>query len=163
MSIESRSCELCGPKSSSAAIIAAFHATGAVYEANKRRRKDAFAKEVLQDVRDAKAGLESVGRLRIAEIMRENAFADEPGYPAEQNSGRYQHRKVGTDADCPAPRLYWLLPALRADFGNFLSQRGAPKYSGRTTAVIAPGGDFDAWRIRPGRRRMLVARRLKRA
>ena len=51
---------------------------------NERRRQHALAEQVLQDVRDAEAGFERVGRGRVAEKMREDAVAHEAGNPAEQ-------------------------------------------------------------------------------
>ena len=51
---------------------------------DERRGEDAFAEQVLQDVGDAEASLESVGGGRVTEKVREDAVANEPGDPAEQ-------------------------------------------------------------------------------
>ncbi len=51
---------------------------------DERRRQYALAEQVLQNVGDAKARLERVGGGRVAEEMREDAVADEPGDAAEQ-------------------------------------------------------------------------------
>src|SRR5579863_219407 len=88
---------------------------------NKRRGQHTLAEKVLQDVRNTEAGLERIGRLRVAEIVRKNALADESGDTAEQNSGGDQDRKVGTDTHRRVRGLDRLALALRADFENILS------------------------------------------
>jgi hypothetical protein len=52
----------------------------------------------LQDVGDADARLEGVGGVGVAEVMREDAFADEAGDTAQQDTGRDQPRQVGAQA-----------------------------------------------------------------
>jgi len=52
----------------------------------------------LQDVGDADAGLEGVGGVRVAEVVREDAFADEAGDAAQQDTGRDQPCQVGAQA-----------------------------------------------------------------
>ena len=58
---------------------------------NERRRQRAFAEQVLQEVRDAERRHERVGGVRLqAEVMRENALADETGEPAAEDAECYQ-------------------------------------------------------------------------
>ena len=64
---------------------------------NERRGEHALAEEILQDVRDAEAGLERVGGGRVAEKMREDAVAHETGDPAEQDAGRDRAGVVRAD------------------------------------------------------------------
>ena len=52
----------------------------------------------MQDVGDADAGLEGVGGVGVAEVVREDAFADEPGDAAQQDAGRDQMRQAGAQA-----------------------------------------------------------------
>src|SRR5262249_44058934 len=61
---------------------------------DERGRKYAFPEQVLQDVGDSKAGLESVGGSGVTEVVGENAFAHEAGDPAQQDSRRDQPREV---------------------------------------------------------------------
>ena len=60
----------------------------------KEARQRAFAEQVLQEVRDAHAGGERVGGVGAqAEVVREDALADQPGDPAEENAGGDQRRR----------------------------------------------------------------------
>src|SRR5208282_1470963 len=52
---------------------------------DERRGQYALAKQVLQNVRDAKPRLERVRGGRVAEEMSEDAVPDETGNPAEQH------------------------------------------------------------------------------
>jgi hypothetical protein len=52
----------------------------------------------LQNIRDAKTGLEGVGGLRIAEIVCEDTLADQAGDAAQQNPGRDQNREIRAPA-----------------------------------------------------------------
>jgi len=52
----------------------------------------------LQDVRDADAGLEGVGGVGVAEVVRKDALADEAGDAAQQDTGRDQPCQVGAQA-----------------------------------------------------------------
>ena len=61
-------------------------------------REHALAEQVLQDVGDADAGLEGVGGVGVAEVMREDAFANEAGDAAQQDTGRDQPCQVGAQA-----------------------------------------------------------------
>ena len=50
----------------------------AAVDRNERCREHALAEQILQDVGNSQSGLEGVGRRRVAEIMREDAFAHDP-------------------------------------------------------------------------------------
>ena len=56
-------------------------------DGDKRCRKDAFAEEVLEHVGDAEGGLESIGGKRVAEVVGEDALADEADELGEQDAG----------------------------------------------------------------------------
>ena len=52
-----------------------------------------FAEQVLQEVRNAERGGEGVGGVVAqAEVVREDALADQPGEPAEEDAGADQQR-----------------------------------------------------------------------
>jgi hypothetical protein len=57
---------------------------------DERSGEDALAKEVLKEIGDSDRGLEGVGGEGIAEIVCENALADEAGDAAEEDAGTYQ-------------------------------------------------------------------------
>ncbi len=61
---------------------------------DERRREDPLSEQVLQEVGDLQRGLERVRRLRAAEVVGEDAFADETGDPAQQNARRDEHGKA---------------------------------------------------------------------
>jgi len=52
----------------------------------------------LQDIGDADAGFEGVGGVGVAEVMGEDAFADEAGDAAQQDAGPDQPCQVGAQA-----------------------------------------------------------------
>ena len=54
------------------------------------RRKHAFAKEILQKIRDAKRGAKCVCGIGVAEVVRKDAIADQPHQTAKQNTGGYE-------------------------------------------------------------------------
>jgi hypothetical protein len=66
----------------------------AAIDRDKGCGQDAFAEQILQNIGDAKAGLEGVGRGGVAKVMRKDAFADQTGDPAEQDPRRYQTREI---------------------------------------------------------------------
>ena len=53
--------------------------------------KDAFAEEILEEVGDLLGGLEGVGGVGVAEVMGEDAIADEAGDAAEENARADAH------------------------------------------------------------------------
>jgi hypothetical protein len=55
---------------------------------NKRCRQNTFAEEVLQYIRDAERGAESIGGVRVSEIVSEDAIADQPHEAAKQDASR---------------------------------------------------------------------------
>jgi len=59
--------------------------------------KNALAKQILQEIRNAQGGLENVGSGGITKIVCKDAFANEPGNAAEKNPGGYQ-RSGSADA-----------------------------------------------------------------
>src|SRR5207253_7027412 len=69
---------------------------------DERGRKDAFAKQVLQKIRDAIGGREDSRGVGIAEVIRENFLADESRQTDQQNSGGDQGRK-------PCLRTTWFV------------------------------------------------------
>ena len=63
-------------------------------DGNERRRQHAFAEKILEKIRDAKRGVEGVGRIRAqSEIVREHAQPDQTHQAAEQNAGGHQKRE----------------------------------------------------------------------
>lgn len=59
---------------------------------NERGGKDAFAEQRLQKIGNAERSFERVGGIGIAEIMRENALANEASEAAQKNAGGDQKR-----------------------------------------------------------------------
>ena len=57
-------------------------------DGDERRRQNAFAKEVLQHVRDAEGGFEGVGGHGVAEVVGEDALAHQADDFGEQDAGR---------------------------------------------------------------------------
>ena len=57
---------------------------------NKRSGQHAFSEQVLKEIRDAKGGFERVGCVGVAEVMRENALANQSRDAAEENPGPNQ-------------------------------------------------------------------------
>jgi hypothetical protein len=77
----------------------AGHAAGLLFVAfgqqagvnrNERGREYALAEQVLQEIGDAEGGVEGVGGVREAEVMGEDALADEADQAAEQDAGADQ-------------------------------------------------------------------------
>ena len=52
--------------------------------------KHAFAKQILQEIGDAKGGVESIGVIELAEVVREDALPHQPDDAADQNPRGYQ-------------------------------------------------------------------------
>ena len=63
-------------------------------DGDERRGEDALAEEVLQEVRDLERGLERAGRGGVAEVVREDALADESGDAAQQDARGHEHREA---------------------------------------------------------------------
>ena len=55
---------------------------------NEGGGEDAFAEEILKEVGDTEGGSENVGGVRVAEVMGEDAIADQAGDAAEENASR---------------------------------------------------------------------------
>ena len=70
---------------------------------DKRGREHAFAEEVLQEVGDTQRAAKSVSGERVAEEVREDSVADQPGELAQQHASRYQGGR-----DCPQ---HYFLPS----------------------------------------------------
>jgi hypothetical protein len=85
----------------------------------------------LQDVGDADAGLEGVGGVGVAEVMREDAFANEAGDTAQQDTGRDQPCQVGTQTRGEQPA------------GGGIRRRGGVR-RWRRLLVVRAGYDFEA-------------------
>ncbi|MGB9405067.1 MAG: hypothetical protein WCA98_16140, partial [Candidatus Acidiferrales bacterium] len=62
---------------------------------NERGGENAFAEEILEEIGDADGGFESVGGVGIAEIMGEEAIANQSGDAAKKNSGGDQKSRTG--------------------------------------------------------------------
>jgi hypothetical protein len=84
----------------------------------------------LQDIRDADAGLERVGGVGVAEVVRENAFADEARDTAQQDTGRDQPRQIRAEARGEQPA------------GGRICRRGGVR-RGRRFLVVRAGYDFE--------------------
>ena len=65
-------------------------------DGNERRGEDALAEKVLQEVRDLEGGVVRARRRRVAEVVRENANANEAGDAAEQDSGGDENGEAGS-------------------------------------------------------------------
>jgi len=63
------------------------HRTQSRVYRNERRRKDSFAEQILQEVRNADGCAKYVGGVGITEVVSEDALADEAGDAAEKDSG----------------------------------------------------------------------------
>ena len=64
---------------------------------NERSRQRAFAEQVLQKIRDAERRRERIGGIVAeAEIVREDALADQPGDPTEEDSGGDEKSPAGS-------------------------------------------------------------------
>ncbi len=61
-------------------------------DGNERGGEHAFAEQVLQEIGDAEGGPEGVRRVGIAEVVREDAVADQAGDAAQEDSGGHQKR-----------------------------------------------------------------------
>jgi hypothetical protein len=85
----------------------------------------------LQDVGDADAGLEGVGRVRVAEVVREDAFANEAGDAAQQDAGPDQPCQVGAQARGEQPA------------GGGIRRRAGVR-GGRRFGVVRAGYDVEA-------------------
>ena len=68
---------------------------------NERSRERPFAEQVLQEIRDAERRRERVGGVVAeAEVVREDALANEASQPAQENSGGDKRRAAGL-SQCP--------------------------------------------------------------
>ena len=74
----------------------------AAVDRDERGGEDAFAKQILQKIGNAKARFERVGRFGIAQVVGENAFPYKPGDATQQDSGCDDHGQVGATRK-PAP------------------------------------------------------------
>ncbi len=63
---------------------------------DERSGQHTFSEEVLQKVRDLQSGFERTRRRRVAEVVREDAFANETGDAAQEDSRRNEKRKSRT-------------------------------------------------------------------
>ena len=68
-------------------LLVALFGVQARVDGDERCRKDAFAEEVLQHVGDAEGRLEGVGSHGVAEVVGEDALADESDELGEQDAG----------------------------------------------------------------------------
>lgn len=76
-------------------LIAAGQQVG--IDGNEGSREDTFTEKVLQEVGDAECGFEDVGSIGIAEVMGEDAVADQSGNAAEEDAGgNEKSRALGT-------------------------------------------------------------------
>jgi len=71
----------------------AFFGAQASIDRNKRRRKDSFAKEVLQKVGNAESCSKSVRSIGVAEVVGKDTIADQPNQAAEQNTRSDRQRR----------------------------------------------------------------------
>ena len=73
---------------------------------NERRRERPLAEQVLQEVGNSKRRVERVGGVGLeAEIMGEDARADQAGEPAAEHAGRDQHGGAGRPRAASAAAL----------------------------------------------------------
>ena len=63
-------------------------------DGDEGRGEDTFAEEVLEEVRDAKGGLEGAGGVGVAEIVGEDALAHEAGDAAEEDPRGHEDGKT---------------------------------------------------------------------
>ena len=88
---------------------------------NERRREYAFAKKVLQEVRNAEGGAECVGGVRVAEVVSEYAVPHQSDDAAEENSRSHRDRRTAE----PGALLLrcglqsWILAALSSQSSAF--------------------------------------------
>ena len=57
---------------------------------NEGRGKHAFAKQILQEIRDAKGGVERIGLIELAEVMGKDALPHQSDDAADQNPRGHQ-------------------------------------------------------------------------
>ena len=62
---------------------------------DERGREHAFAEQVLQEVGDPERGVERVGGVGGAEVVREDPVPDQPDDPAEEDPRSHHHRRSG--------------------------------------------------------------------
>src|SRR5262249_28324432 len=93
-------------------------------DGDERRREDALAEEVLEEVRDAQRRLEGAGGVRAAEGVRGDARADEAGDAREEDAGGDRQRGE---------------PA-----GHVSSNLSSPSFS-RLQAILSPGLSQTRW------------------
>src|SRR6185437_893621 len=71
---------------------------------NERRGEHAFAEQVLQKVRDAKGGAESVGRIGVPEIVGKDAVPQQSRNAAQEDAGSNQSRRASNAGSrCASP------------------------------------------------------------
>ena len=59
---------------------------------NEGRGEHAFAEQVLQEIRDAEGGVEGIGLIELAEVVRKDALPHQSDDAADQNPRGYQKR-----------------------------------------------------------------------
>ena len=74
---------------------------------NERSGECAFAEDVLKEVRNTKGRAKCVALRRAAEVVRENALADEADDAANQNSGANEERRAPGAGRCCFRRCGW--------------------------------------------------------
>src|SRR5262249_20683613 len=103
---------------------------------DERRRQDTLAEEVLEEVRDAERGLERAGGVGVAEVMREDALADEARDAREEDAGADRQRRE------PAAPLGAFMGG--GGCGHTSSNLSSPSFS-RLQAILSPGLSQTRW------------------